>query len=366
MIGLGLVVAVVAIVVLVVASQRRREVTTVGTGRLSSRGGAEVLDATLRKWVDAGLISVNQADAIVDHERMGRGAEPRSRVAPAMEAIAYVGGALLSIGAGMLVGRFWERISTPGHYAILAVAAAICGVVGTIIGESDPVAERLRSVLWGLCAIGSGAVAALVANESFDVTDEPVAFTAAATTAIVSAAFWRLGARPLQHAITFVATAVAIGTGIASVTAGNSSAWIGLAVWVFGATWAALAWSRFVPPAFVGLTLGATATLVGAGIVGGRSESLATLLGLVTAAAWIGVGIATDEGFALAPGVVGIFVFLPWTIGYFFGETLGAPVIVMISGALLLGVVALLWRRRGPGGSIGGSRVGRSAMSTRH
>jgi len=54
-----------------------------------------------------------------------------------------------------------------------------------------------------------------------------------------------------------------------------------------------------------------------------------------------------------------VFVFLPWTLGYFFGETLGAPVVAMLSGAMLLGVVVLLMRRgHGRGGTAGSAPGG--------
>jgi hypothetical protein len=143
----------------------------------------------------------------------------------------------------------------------------------------------------------------------------------------------------------FVGLAISIGVGIAWAGTGNVAAFVGLALWLFGAAWAWLAWQRRVPPAIIGFPLGAVLTLVASAIVGGQVEWLAPVLGLVTAAAWVGVGVASGEPFALAPGVVGVFVFLPWALGYFFGETLGAPAIVMLSGALLLGVVVVLVRR---------------------
>lgn len=71
----------------------------------------------------------------------------------------------------------------------------------------------------------------------------------------------------------------------------------------------------------------------------------------------------TSEGrprIALAPGVVGVFIFLPWTLGRLFGGSLGAPVVMMISGFALLAVVALLLRRprrhRSGEGALAGGR----------
>lgn len=310
---------------------------------------------SLQRWVDAGLIGEDQAQAIAGFEQAQVSARRRSRVSPAIEALAYVGGVLLTVGAGMLVGQFWGRMGAGGRIGVVAVAAVVTGVVGGVVGETDPAAWRLRGFLWALSAVGAGAVAGLFVFEIVEKSGEPVALATAGVTAVLSGAYWRLRDRPLQHALVFVGLTVSIGVAIAWAGATNVWAFVGLALWLFGAAWAWLAWQRRIPPAIIGFPLGAVLTLVASGIVGGQVEWLAPVLGLLTAAAWVGVGVAGSEPFALAPGVVGVFVFLPWALGYFFGDTLGAPAIVMLSGVLLLGVVVLLVRRgRGRRGAAGG------------
>lgn len=326
---------------------------------------APVRASGLDRWAQAGLITDDQVRAITEFEAARRKARPASRVSPAIEALAYVGGVLLAVGAGMLVGQFWDRMGTGAHLGIVAVAALVTGAVGVVVGESDPAAWRLRGFLWALSAVGLGALAGLFVYEVVDTSGEPVAVATATTAMVASAGYWQLRNRPLQHALTFLGLVVAIGVGIAWAGSGNVAAWIGLTLWLVGAAWAGLAWRRHLPPAVVGFGLGAALTLVACGIVGARYESLGPVLGLVTAAAWVGVGIVADEGLALAPGVVGTFVFLPWTLGQLFGEALGAPAIVMLSGALLLGVVVVLLRRRrghdGPAGGVWGRHFRRAA-----
>jgi uncharacterized membrane protein len=317
----------------------------------------EVRKAGLQRWVDAGLISDDQARAITAFELAQQGTRPKSRVSPAIEALAYVGGVLLAVGAGMLVGQHWDELGTAGHLGVVAVAAVVSGVVGTVVGESDPAAWRLRGFLWALSAAAIGAVAGLFAFEVLEVSGEPVALATAGVAAIAAGGYWQLRDRPLQHALAFLGIAVSIGVAIAWAGAGNVAGFIGLALWLFGGAWAWLAWQRRVPPAIVGFPLGIVLTLVASGIVGGQVEWLAPLLGFATATAWVGAGVVSNERLSLAPGVVGVFVFLPWTLGYFFGETLGAPAIAMLSGALLLGVVVLLLRR-GRGSVSGRARDG--------
>lgn len=340
---------VVVIAFLVFAATRTR--TEVG-----SRSGGEIRVRGLDRWVAAGLITGEQARAITDFEHAERSAHPGPRVSPAVEALAYVGGVLLTVGAGMLVGQAWGSLGTAGHLGIIAGAAVLTGIVGAVVGESDPTTWRLRGFLWALSSVGVGAVAGLVAFEVLDASGEPVAFATAAGAMLASAAYWALRNRPLQHTITFVGTAIALGVGIAWAGSGNVAALIGLALWLLGAAWAGLGWRLWVPPARLGFALGVVLTLVASGVVGARYDWLAPVLGLLTASGWVAVGVLGDEGIALAPGVLGVFVFLPWALGRFFGETLGAPAIVMLSGVLLLAVVVLLLRRRrGTGPPVGGS-----------
>lgn len=305
----------------------------------------EVRAAGLERWVAAGLISDDQARAITVFEQERSGARPKPRVSPAVEALAYVGGVLLAVGAGMLVGQFWGSLASAGRLGVLGAAAALTGVVGAVVGESDPVTWRLRGFLWALSAAAAAAAVGVFVYEVPDPGGEAVALSTAGAGAAVSAAYWQLRDRPLQHVLTFIGIAVSVGVATFWIGGAGTDAAIGFALWLFGATWAALAWQRRIPPSLVGFVLGVALTLIGSGVVAGQIEWFAPLLGLATAAVWVGIGVATSEPGAMAPGVLGVFVFLPWTLGYYFGESLGAPAIAMLSGAMLLGVVLLLVRR---------------------
>lgn len=352
MIGIGFV-ALLVVLGLAYSVFRRRN----ATGVTHHDAPVSVRDAGLERWVGAGLITEEQARAIATYEQERVAARPQPRVSPLVEALAYIGGVLLTVGAGMLVGQFWSRLGVAGHLGVLAAGAALTGAVGAVVGEGDPVSWRLRGFLWGLSTVAIGAVAGLSAFELLDLSGEPVALAVAGIGATASSAYWWLRDRPLQQALTFVGLAASVGIAIA--WAGSGGLAIGAALWLLGLAWAGLAWRRLVPPPAVGFLLGMALTLVAAGMVGREVEWLAPILGLATATGWLAVGVARSERFALAPGIVGVFVFLPWTLGHFFGDAFGAPFVAMLSGALLLGVVLMLVRRgRGDGPVVGDAPFG--------
>ena len=325
------------------------------------REAAQVVPAEgLGRWVAAGLITEDQAQAITEYEHAQQVrpvARPKPRVSPVVEALAYLGGILLVVGPAMLIGQSWHRLGIGGRLGILGAAAALTGAVGAAVGERDAVTWRLRGFLWALSVAAIAGVAGLFAFEVLDVSGEPVALAAAGVGCLASFGYWWMQDRPLQHVLTFVGLTVSVAVSIA--WAGAHQLAIGVALWLLGLAWSGLAWRRRVPPAVVGFLLGMVLTLVASGIVGGQVEWLAPILGLATATGWVVVGVSRSEGLALAPGIVGVFVFLPWTLGFFFGDTFGAPAVAMLSGALLLGVVLVLVRRgRGRDGPVPRARRG--------
>ncbi|MBU3701146.1 MAG: DUF2157 domain-containing protein, partial [Acidimicrobiia bacterium] len=102
MIALGLLALVMLAMVLAVAATRARTGTN-GIGTQTSRAPASAVEISLRRWVAAGLLDESQASAITAFESDRRAARTPPRLSPAIEAMAYVGGLLLTVGTGMLV-----------------------------------------------------------------------------------------------------------------------------------------------------------------------------------------------------------------------------------------------------------------------
>jgi Predicted membrane protein (DUF2157) len=322
-------------------------------GQAIRPAATEPLGAKLRRWAADGLITDEQATAILAAERarVGPAAAVSRRVPVAVELLGYLGGVLAALGGVLLTARFWDELPAWSRLTMLGVAAVALWATGAQVPEhADPALWRLRGVLWLLSSSVVAFFAGVVAVELLDVEDERVALLAGLAAAAHAGALWRLRPRPLQHLACLAGLATAVGAGVAAL--GGDQAAVGLAVWAVGTTWVALAWRGLLPPAGLGLALGAAVALVGAQATAMRWEGAGMVFGLANATALLVAG-TTGRRFVLAGvGVVGVFVFLPPTVGYFFADTLGVPVVILAAGAVLLAVtVALLRaqaRRTGP------------------
>jgi hypothetical protein len=58
------------------------------------------------------------------------------------------------------------------------------------------------------------------------------------------------------------------------------------------------------------------------------------------------LSVILNQTVLLGMGVAGLFVYIPATIFEVFGETLGVPVALLITGLILLGVVVVTVRLR--------------------
>ena len=311
----------------------------------------------LATWLDAGLITNEQAANIRAFER-GTALTPRpGRITIAVEAIAYLG-VVLALAAtfalwAQLDAGTWERAVLTIGVTVVACAA------GWILGRGeDPGLGRLGATLW-LLATGMAAFGAASVIHAIDPTrvtqgdvDGPMALTIGVAMAVVGWLGYLIRHHPITHVGAFAGTVgFAIAAPLVSSTAVGSVQphWIGLALAGVGIVWY-LASPRLAGPD-VGPTL-ATGALVAAPLFGmDRATDLALVLGVAVSAVAVALGIRAAGWFGLAIGGVALFGYSTAAIVYFFGDTIGAPLSLLIAGALLLIVAVVVTRlRRTPGG----------------
>ena len=93
--------------------------------------------------------------------------------------------------------------------------------------------------------------------------------------------------------------------------------------------------------------LGALGLLVGAAVTAVQEPGVATVAGLVTSLALLAVSLVPGR-VALSPvGAVGLLVYVPWTIAWYFPGQGRVPLLISVSGVLIVGVAVLMARSGG-------------------
>jgi hypothetical protein len=283
------------------------------------------LDEHAEQWVEHGLITHDQVDAIRAFEQHEH-AEPRLSIVA--ELAVYLGSVLALMSGAMMVGPNWETLRTAGQMAIgLAVAGLGFLAGGRLIRLDDPATRRLASFMW---LIGTGGVAltlgAAVDAAAFEEAGWNLVIIGLPVLAI-GATLWRNRDRPLQVLTTAVGAGLTLG-GIGALL--STPPWIGgILVWLAAIGIGALAIDQRLRPELYVLAVAAIAAMIGAVMLADTSELTASIAATITGAGIVAVGLARHFVPIL---VIGVIAFL---------QALQGLLMMTLSGALASAVVAV-------------------------
>ena len=319
---------------------------------------ADELRRKLEEWTNDGLISAEQAAAILQHERDA----PRSqgRIPLAAESVGYIGGALILAAVALVIGRRWDSLGAPARVTVVAVPTLVVALAGWWAGRSkEPALVRLASLLWFMsCAGVAGSLTVAFIDALYD-GDPPrhggLLFVSALVAAWSGVEWWMRKA-PLQQLAFFVASLVTVcglvdGLEGVRTTHYSTIVW-GVAVWLFGLTWTMLGVTDRLTPAILARVLGSAAMLGAAQVITADARVAGLWLGGATAAMLIAAGVVRSTVPELLVGTAGVFQWSPQFAIYYLADAFGAEVSLFAVGVLLLGAAAFLARtlRRVRGG----------------
>jgi uncharacterized membrane protein len=299
----------------------------------------------LDRWVAAGLLDPDQAAAIAEHETADDRTQRRGVTA---EAIGYVGAALALGAVGLLVADAWPRFTVGGRIALSSLLTVVAAGAGAAVARADATAmRRLGGLLLAAAALGAAWVTALVASDVLDWETAPLVIVVGSAAAVLaSVCLVAVPSFPLQLVGLAGLQTVACGLLLLPRLTPNA-AWFGLVAWSVAIVWALLGRAGVVRPPVAATVLGGAAALLALqfGAFGdGRTALL--LLGVVTAATWVGLAVGDGRWTDLVVGGVGLFVFVPQVVFELFGDAIGAPATLLVVGLLLVLVATGLGRAR--------------------
>lgn len=129
--------------------------------------------------------------------------------------------------------------------------------------------------------------------------------------------------------------------------AGDAGVVTGLTVWLMGVGLVVLGAAARTRIPLVLEVLGALTTVAGAAVCGAQAPGFAALFGIANAVALLAVGMRPGRVLLSAIGALGLLVNVPWAIGWFFPGENRAPLLIMVSGALIIGAAVLMTRLAG-------------------
>jgi hypothetical protein len=308
--------------------------------------------APLDDWVAAGLIARDQADRIrayeaARHDRLPRPATVAAPAAPTgsslvVEALGYVGGVIMLVGAGILVALVWDDI--PVALRLVLGAATPLALVAAGVAVPDRLGEaagRLRSVLWVLAVAATATFFALLSSDVLNRYDEDALLVIFPPTALVAAALWwrrRTWLQQLALLVPLVMSASAVGVQVS-----ESESAPGISAWILAVGWTALAWTGRPQPRATGLAFGGAAAIFGAMTTG---SELGIVLGLATAVAMVALALSERSLPLLAVAAFGLLQAAPRAAFEWFPGRLSASLTLIAVGGLLVGAAVWVARHR--------------------
>lgn len=337
------------------------------------------LEARLTRWVDAGLVTEDQARAIRTAER-SREIAPEGTPSGTSEpepslvatALGYLGASVALVGGVVAASRHWSAMGTGSRLALAGGATLLLLAAGRVARRRDhPALRSLDAFLWFLAAGGAAFTAGLAVHELLDPETRTVLLAAGLAMTALGIPLWRIRPGALQE-IAVVAGLAVLSEALLQHLPGPPDVLHGVPLWGLGAIWGLLAWGGILPRGRSSLALAGTALLLGAQILSFGWRGVGLALGIGTAVALLAASVRLRSMPVLGFGAAGVLLFLPQIVFEYLGDSLGAPLALLVCGVALLGAAFLAARlrgtvreapRSGDGREGGGRTRGRAAVA---
>jgi hypothetical protein len=298
----------------------------------------------LRRWTDSGVIDAATAARIGDFEATR---PPRTTITlddrpGVVEAVLYLGLAVVAAGAFVLLTENWNDLQSWARISALAVPAVLMFVAGLALRSfDDPGFRRAGGLAW-LVAVGLVAGTVGVAANEADLSVHRWFIVMGAAATVTAAGLW--AASPTHPQV----LGLGIGLGLLAGGVGNlpddfSAQLAGMAAFGLGLAGVALAEAGWLTPQPTSrLVFGLFA--IGGPWVAGLDGSVywAELLVFVVGAGLIALAVNRDAFLYMVIAVTGMFVGLITFVFEHLADSIGVALSLLLSGAAIVAGVLLL------------------------
>jgi hypothetical protein len=338
------------------------------------------LTTQLDHWVAAGLISAEQAAGIARWEYLtgtaltgpdrvpaaGRteGATPRRSVA--VEALAYLGGAVILSALVVATVGYWPELTRAARIAIPLSATVVLLLAGVAARPRfGAAASRVRGVLWLLCSATLGVLLVVLTDVPSN-TESTALLEVAGGLTIGTWALWLAHRAVPQQTAAFTAVEV-LAVAVANAAAEPGGVLDGAAIAAVALAWGASAWYGLLPgvddrpaPAgdtprragpsigadqrHFGLLLAAVGTCVGGVVLAVQQET--AWLGVLPVVLVVAAAVMTADLVMVGIGAAGTLVVLPIVVHAYVESLLSMALVLLVAGAALVAVALWVARHR--------------------
>jgi Predicted membrane protein (DUF2157) len=307
-------------------------------------GGMGKSEEHLDRWNAAGLIDDATAERVraFERDRPAPGGRPTI-----IEAVVYLGLAVIGVGVTVLTGSEWENMDTWARVAVPAFGAAVALGAGQLFAaQGSPALRRGASFAWLLAVALITATAAVVCEER-DVRGERIAIAAGAVGSAAAICLWVL--RPTHASLVGIAAPLTLlSIGFAAEDGGESSfSTFGLSLAAFGAAGVLLAELGWLTPRVTARVLAGVAVAFGAFYSGvGDANEWTQVLPFIGGGALVALSLSRGVFVYMAYGIGATFLGLVTVIVRNVEDVTVAAMLLIVIGVALLGGVLLLAKFR--------------------
>ncbi|MEX2550349.1 MAG: DUF2157 domain-containing protein [Nitriliruptoraceae bacterium] len=295
----------------------------------------------LERWVDAGLLSPEQAERIEAFEAQRTLSEPTAaseRLTSPAEAIGYVGAALALGAVALLLSDLWDELLTGGRLALVAaLTVAVFGAGLALRTAASRAMQRLTSVLFTATVAGVGWMTGVLTSDVLELEIAQVMLSVGTAMFVVALALYRWRPGALLQLATLGSALLTAGSALGQAELTPDPEWFGLTLGGVGLAWFLLAVGSWLTPRVLAEVTGALAMFLGVQVASfGDARVTALAIGAAIAAGLVVLAVRTDQLHHLVIGAVGLFVLVPQLVFEVFGDAIGAPATLLLLGLLLV------------------------------